>query len=43
MSPKMRATCFGRHGMGTNEDETPVETLVDWQVNFADSASDLPF
>ena len=26
----------------SDEDETPVETLDDWQVHFANTASDLP-
>ena len=36
------AGCFGGDDGGSNEDETPVETLDDWQVHFADSESDLP-
>ncbi|MDA7846275.1 hypothetical protein N9A87_04435 [Euryarchaeota archaeon] len=38
------AGCFGRDGgddEGSN-DETPIETLDDWQVHFAASSSDLP-
>ena len=34
------AGCFG--GDDPVEDETPVETLDDWQVHFASSAADLP-
>ena len=34
--------CFGGDENGSDEDETPVETLDDWQVHFANSVSDLP-
>ncbi len=34
------AGCFGSDD--PVEDETPVETLDDWQVHFASSAADLP-
>ena len=34
------AGCFGNDD--SVEDETPVETLDDWQVHFASTAADLP-
>ncbi|MBT3653031.1 MAG: hypothetical protein HN541_06955, partial [Euryarchaeota archaeon] len=34
------AGCFGSDD--PDEDETPVETLDDWQVHFASTAADLP-
>ena len=36
------AGCFGGDDGGSDEHETPVETLEEWQVHFANSASDLP-
>ncbi|MGB1419498.1 MAG: DUF7151 family protein, partial [Poseidonia sp.] len=37
------AGCFGGdEGEGNDGNETPVETLDDWQVHFANAASDLP-
>ncbi len=37
------AGCFGGDGNEQNDgNETPVETLDDWQVHFANAASDLP-
>ena len=36
------AGCFGGDDGGSNENETPVGTLDDWQVHFADSRLDLP-
>ena len=35
------AGCFGGDD-GDSNDETPTETLDDWQVHFAASSSDLP-
>ena len=35
------AECFGGDD-GDSNDETPTETLDDWQVYFAASSSDLP-
>ena len=42
MTTMSLAGCFGGDDGGSNEDETPVETLDDWQVHFANSVSDLP-
>ena len=42
MATMSLAGCFGDDDGGSSEDETPVETLDDWQVHFANSASDLP-
>ena len=42
MTTMSLAGCFGGDDKGSDEDETPVETLDDWQVHFANTASDLP-
>ena len=42
MTTMSLAGCFGGDDGGSNEDETPVEILDDWQVHFANSVSDLP-
>ena len=42
MATMSLAGCFGGDDGGSDEDETPVETLDDWQVHFANTASDLP-
>ena len=42
MATMSLAGCFGGDDKGSDEDETPVETLDDWQVHFANTASDLP-
>ena len=42
MATMSLAGCFGGDEKGSDEDETPVETLDDWQVHFANTASDLP-
>ena len=42
MATMSLAGCFGDDDKGSDEDETPVETLDDWQVHFANTASDLP-
>ena len=36
------AGCFGGEDEKDDKKETPAETLDDWQVHFANSASDLP-
>ena len=42
MATMSLAGCFGGDDGGSNENETPVGTLDDWQVHFADSRLDLP-
>ena len=42
MATMSLAGCFGSDDEESDEDETPVETLEDWQVHFANSVSDLP-
>ena len=42
MATMSLAGCFGGDDKGSDEDENPVETLDDWQVHFANTASDLP-
>jgi len=42
MATMSLAGCFGSDDGESDEDENPVETLVDWQVHFANSATDLP-
>ena len=42
MATMSLAGCFGGDDNGSDEDETPVETLDDWKVHFANTASDLP-
>ena len=41
MATMSLAGCLGNND-DSDEDETPVETLDDWQVHFANTASDLP-
>ena len=42
MATMSLAGCFGGDDKGSDEDETPVETLEDWPIHFASTASDLP-
>ena len=37
MATMSLAGCFGGDDKGSDEDETPVETLDDWQVHFANA------
>ena len=42
MATMSLAGCFGGDDKGSDEDETPVETLEDWPIHFASTVSDLP-